>query len=90
MVAAMLRPSAAELGHVVVLTEAAHDGASVRLIGFVDFVLVSARACVVLADADGSVAISADLRSLSIPGGSPPSLVRCVAWHRPGHGLAPA
>jgi hypothetical protein len=30
------------------------------------------------------------LRFLTVPGGSPPSLVRCVAWHGPGRGLAPS
>jgi hypothetical protein len=47
--------------------------------GFVDLVLICACACAVLADTDGSVVISTDLGFLAVPGGSPPSLVRCVA-----------
>jgi hypothetical protein len=89
MVAAMLWPTPAESGHAAMLTDAARDDASVSPSGFVDFILVCARACAVLADADESVAISADMRFLAVPGGSPPSLVRCVVWHGPGRGLAP-
>jgi hypothetical protein len=89
MVAAMLRPSPTEPRSAVVLTDAARDGVSARPSGVVDLILVCACACGVLADADRSVAISADLRFLVVPGGSPPSLVRCVAQHGPGRGLAP-
>jgi hypothetical protein len=89
MVAAVFRPTQTEPSRAVVLVNAARDGASARPSGFVYLVLVCARACAVLADADGSVAISVDLLFLATPGCSPPSLVMCVAWHGPGRGLAP-
>jgi hypothetical protein len=64
----------AKSGHVAMLTDAARDGASVRPSGFVDFVLVRARACAVLADADGSMAIS------PICASSPFLVVRRLPW----------
>jgi hypothetical protein len=72
MVAAVLRPSSVEPRNAVVLTDAARYGASVGPSGFVDFVLVCALACAMLADTDRSMAISADLHSLAVPSGSSP------------------
>jgi hypothetical protein len=69
--------------------DSTRDGASARPRRFVDLVLDRAHACAMLADVDGSVAISVDLLFLATPGCSPPSLVMCVAWHGPGRGLAP-
>jgi hypothetical protein len=87
MVAAVLHPTPAEPRTTVVLADVTRDNASARPSSFVDLVLD--RACAVLVDTNGSVAISVDLCFLAVIGGSPPSLVVCVAWHGPGHGLAP-
>jgi hypothetical protein len=61
------------------------DGTSAHPCRSVDFVPVCSCAYAMLADADGSATISADLLFLAIPGCSPPSLVPCV---RLGTGLA--